>query len=112
MTRAFRENGLSITRADTRTRGERSSGTFYLADASKKDGEADWISIDRVKNQIRDSVFAVTTSSEINTPRSSTSVSRTCSGNSINEERPRLSFGSLLWSKLERISSNFSPIRL
>ncbi|KAL6012929.1 hypothetical protein ACLOJK_003418 [Asimina triloba] len=37
--RVFRENGLSVSRAEVCTRGDMAVGTFYLTDASGKEAD-------------------------------------------------------------------------
>jgi hypothetical protein len=112
VTRAFRENGLSISRAEIGTNGDRAVGSFYVTDASGY--EANPQAIDEVKKGMGGSVVVVNKSPGWTPKTSKTpsvgSVSRNSSG-SIDEEKPRLSPGSLFWSQLKRLSSNFSSIR-
>ncbi|KAI9381693.1 hypothetical protein POPTR_014G006700v4 [Populus trichocarpa] len=112
VTRAFRENGLSISRAEIGTNGDRAVGSFYVTDASGY--EANPQAIDEVKKEMGGSVVVVNKSPGWTPKTSKTpsvgSVSRNSSG-SIDEEKPRLSPGSLFWSQLKRLSSNFSSIR-
>ncbi|XP_050204262.1 ACT domain-containing protein ACR1 [Mercurialis annua] len=109
VTRAFRENGLSISRAEIGIQGERSVGSFYVTDASGD--EANPHTIELVRKEIGGSVLAVNTSPGW-TPRtpSTTGISRSSSG-SMGEDKQKFSLGSLLWSQLERLSGNFSSIR-
>ncbi|KAA8522580.1 hypothetical protein F0562_013059 [Nyssa sinensis] len=105
ITRIFRENGLSITRAEIGTRGERAVGSFYVTDAAGNDVNPETVEV--VRQEIGGTVLAVNKSSG-RPPQNSTS-SR--SKSSAVEERPRFSLGSLFWSQLERLSSNFGPIK-
>ncbi|KAJ6321066.1 hypothetical protein OIU78_016297 [Salix suchowensis] len=103
VTRSFRENGLSISRAEIGTDGDRAVGSFLVTDASGY--EANPQAIEEVKKEIGGSVVVVNRSP--GRTASVGSISRTSSG-SI---EPRFSLGSLFWSQLERLSSNFSSIR-
>ncbi|KAL6993877.1 hypothetical protein U1Q18_011988 [Sarracenia purpurea var. burkii] len=110
ITRAFRENGLSVARAEMGKRGERAVGSFYVTDVSGQDVHPE--TIDLVRGEIGGTVVAVNKSPERSpqqtSTRSSTSKNK-CSN--VEEDRPRLSLGTLLWSQLERLSSNFRPIK-
>ncbi|KAL2531764.1 ACT domain-containing protein ACR1 [Abeliophyllum distichum] len=107
ITRVFRENGLSITRAEIGTRGERAVGTFYVKDTSGQNANPE--TLETVRREIGSTVVAVNKS--LSSPSQATT-SRTSRNNSREiQERPRFSLGSLLWSHLERISSNFRPIK-
>ncbi|CAK7339731.1 unnamed protein product [Dovyalis caffra] len=111
LTRAFRENGLSISRAEIGTNGDRAVGSFYVTDASGY--EANPQAIEEVKKEIGGSVVVVDKSPGW-TPKTSRtpsvgSISRTSRG-SI-DDKPRFSLGSLFWSHLERLSGNFNSIR-
>ncbi|KAK5785069.1 ACT domain-containing protein ACR1-like [Gossypium arboreum] len=97
LTRVFRENGLSITRTEIGTHGERASGCFYVTDASGND--ANPRTVELVRQQIGGSVFVVNKS-----PNSSLRISRS---NGEMEDRPRFSLGNLLWSQLERLTFSF-----
>ncbi|KAK3211004.1 hypothetical protein Dsin_015710 [Dipteronia sinensis] len=102
ISRVFRENGLSITRAELWSNGERASGTFYVMDASGHEVNSNTVAL--VRQEIGGSSLVVN-----NSQASSSSLSRTSSGSL--DERPKFSLGSLLWSQLERLSSNFGSIR-
>lgn len=113
LTRAFRENGLSISSAEIGTDGDRAVGSFYVTDASGY--EANPQVIEQVQKEIGGSIVVVNKSPGW-TPKTSktpsvASISRTSSGSSIHEDKPRFSLGSLFWSQLERLSNNFSSIR-
>lgn len=101
ITRVFRENGLSISRAEIGTRGERAVGSFYVTDASGHDLNPNTVEL--VRQEIGGTILVVNNSSDW--PAASSSVSRGA------QERAKFSLGSLLWSQLERISSNFGPIK-
>lgn len=114
VTRVFRENGLSIVRAELGTRGERAIGSFYVTDTWGYNVNSD--TVEAVRNEIGGSILVVNESST-RAPQTSARTSRstsTCTGRSKSsdvEERPRFSIGCLLWSQLERLSSNFRPIK-
>ncbi|XVE86968.1 hypothetical protein DITRI_Ditri18aG0078300 [Diplodiscus trichospermus] len=97
VTRVFRENGLSITRAEIGIHGERATGSFYVTDASGHDVNPRTVEL--VRQEIGGSALVV-------------SKSRSCRSSREEEERPpRFSLGNLLWSQLERLSGNFSLIK-
>ena len=107
VTRAFRENGLSITRAEIGIHGERATGSFYVTDASGHDVNPRTVEL--VRQEIGGSALVVYKSSNGTSRASSSSISRSSSGEV--EERPRFSLGNLLWSQLERLSGNFGLIK-
>ncbi|XP_057784415.1 ACT domain-containing protein ACR1 [Salvia miltiorrhiza] len=97
VTRVLRENGLSIMGAEIGVRGENAVGTFYLKDATGEDVRPE--TVEMVRREIGGrTVFK------------NMSPSRTSSGVQ-DEERPRSSLGSFIWSHLERLSANFKPIK-
>ncbi|KAE8707676.1 Detected protein of confused Function [Hibiscus syriacus] len=49
VTRVFRENGLSITRAKIGTRGERATGSFYVKDASGDEANLRTVELEAVQ---------------------------------------------------------------
>lgn len=57
VTRVLRESGLSITRAEIRTRGERAIGSFYVTDAAGQ--EIDRGTVELIRKEIGGSVLAV-----------------------------------------------------
>ncbi|XP_044483950.1 ACT domain-containing protein ACR1 isoform X2 [Mangifera indica] len=91
ITRLFRENGLSVSRSEIGTNEDRAIGSFHVTDASGH--EVDAHTIELVRQEIGGSVLVVNESP------------------GKLDNRSRVSLASLLWSHLERISSNFSPIR-
>ncbi|KAB2036851.1 hypothetical protein ERO13_D03G030100v2 [Gossypium hirsutum] len=107
VTRVFRENGLSITRVEIGTQGERATGTFHVTDASGH--EADLRTVELVRQEIGGSVLRVYRSPNGTSRASSSSISRNSSGEV--EERAKFSLGNLLWSQLERFSENFGFIK-
>ncbi|CAK9156378.1 unnamed protein product [Ilex paraguariensis] len=106
VTRVFRENGLSITRTEIGTSGERAVGTFYVKDASGHNLNPQ--TVEAVRREIGGTILVVNESS-VSSPPNSSSTSRSNSGKE--ENRPRFSLGSLLWSQLEWLSSNFRPVK-
>ncbi|XP_022775082.1 ACT domain-containing protein ACR1-like [Durio zibethinus] len=107
VTRVFRENGLSINRAEIGIHGERAVGSFYVTDASGHDVNPRTVEL--VRQEIGGSVLVVNKSPNGTSRASSSSISRSGSGEV--EERPRFSLGNLLWSQLERLSGNFGLIK-
>lgn len=108
ITRVFRENGLSIARAEIGVQGDRATGSFYVTDTAGKDVNLN--TVERVRQELGGTVSVVNKSSS----RSSCFTSTTSLGRNSGsraEESPRFSFGSLLWSQFERLSHNFSSIR-
>ncbi|KAJ8769315.1 hypothetical protein K2173_002519 [Erythroxylum novogranatense] len=105
VTRVFRENGLSISRAEIGSHGDKAVGSFYVTDASGY--EVSPQTVELVRKEIGGSVLVVNRSPgwTPKTPKMSTSIS------SVDEDKPRFWIGTLLWSKLERLSSNFGSIR-
>ncbi|KAK8544285.1 hypothetical protein V6N13_034647 [Hibiscus sabdariffa] len=101
LTRVFRENGLSITRAEIGTHGEKATGSFYVTDASGD--EANLRTVELVRQEIGGSALMVHKSPNGTSRASSSSISRTSSGEV--EERVKFSLGNL-WSQLERFSEN------
>lgn len=107
ITRVLRENGLSISRVEVGIQGDRAIGSFYITDASGHDVNPDIVEV--VKKETGGSILAVKKSPAWGTQASSSRTAR--STDKRIEERPRFSLGNLLWSQLERLSSNFGPIR-
>lgn len=110
-TRVFRENGLSITRAEIGTHGEIATGSFYVTDASGHDINPR--SVELVRQEIGGSTLVVNKSSDRTSRASSSSISSSSSSSSGGEmeERPRFSLGNLLWSHLERLSGNLGLVK-
>lgn len=104
ITRVFRENGLSISRIEVATKGDKAFGSFYVTDASGVDVNPRTVEL--VTKEIGASIIAVHKSPNW-VPHGTSSKTST----RVNEDRPRFSIGSLLWSQFERLSSNFGPIR-
>ncbi|CAN6450096.1 unnamed protein product [Victoria cruziana] len=101
ITRVFRENGLTVTRAEVSTSGDRVSDTFFVTDASEN--EIDYETIDRIRQEIGN----VEVSSSCKLVRRSNSTT-----NGSGQERPSFfSIGNLFRSQLERFSGNFGSIK-
>ncbi|XP_057499946.1 LOW QUALITY PROTEIN: ACT domain-containing protein ACR1-like [Actinidia eriantha] len=107
VTRAFRENGLSVSRAEIGTRYEKAIGSFYVTDSSGQDVNLE--TVEMVRKEIGGPVLVVGKSLGQTSETSTSSTSR--SESSDVEDRPRFSLGTLLWSQLERLSVNFRPIK-
>ncbi|CDP02625.1 unnamed protein product [Coffea canephora] len=109
VTRVFRENGLSIARAEIGTNGDRAVGTFYVKDASGDNISRE--TLEMVQREIGGGTVLVV-DKPLGLRSRATSSSSTSGRNSAGtEDRPKLSLGSLFWSHLERLSSNFRPIK-
>ncbi|KAK1383179.1 ACT domain-containing protein ACR1 [Heracleum sosnowskyi] len=117
VTRVFRENGLSIVRAELGTCNERAVGSFYVKDTSGYYVNSD--TVEAVRREIGGTNSVVNISTDCSIPRTSemTSTSWTVNtsmhgpkGSNV-EDRSRFSLGDLLWSQIERLSSNFRPIK-
>lgn len=115
VTRVFRENGLSILRAEIGTQSDRAAGTFYVADTSGVDVSLD--TVEAVRTEIEGDIKVVNktfkgapqtlagTSADISN-QPGTSGSRA----SDLEDDSRFSLLYLLRSQYERFSSNFRAI--
>lgn len=104
VTRIFRENGLSISRADIGTCGNKAVGTFYVKDVSGRSVSAK--TLETIKHEIDGSVVVVNKSlhwSPLTIP------SNAAAG--MDEGRSKSSLGTLFWSQLERLSGTFRPIK-
>ncbi|RRT84910.1 hypothetical protein B296_00004010 [Ensete ventricosum] len=123
VTRVLRENSLSLTRAECATRGERAVGTFYVTDASGG-GDVDPTRVNAVRQEMGESVTVEVSNdatrewiSAKSTNNGSSSSSSRLTSSSPGGSRSRSmtslgsSIGSLLWSHIERLSSNFGSIR-
>lgn len=116
ITRAFRENGLSIIRAEIGTDGEKAVGSFYVTDASGQDMNRD--AVEKVRREIGGSVKVVNEYPGQSSPQTTTRSTITSKSSGVVEgqsnaveDKPRFSLGTLLWSQLERISGNFKTIK-
>ncbi|KAG9440620.1 hypothetical protein H6P81_020785 [Aristolochia fimbriata] len=105
VTRVFRENGLTISRAELSVRGERATGAFHVVGASGNDVDPN--TVEMVRKEIGATSLEVNNAPVWGVPVRG----NTAHMESSPEDKPRLSFGSLLRAQLERISSNFTSIR-
>ncbi|XP_027360687.1 ACT domain-containing protein ACR1-like [Abrus precatorius] len=107
VTRVFRENGLSISRVEIGTDGEKAVGSFFVTDSS---GEEVNPNIAELVRQESGGTVVTDHKSPHRVPQSSSSsvIRKT---ESIIETKPRFSLGSMLWSHLERLSGSFGPIK-
>ncbi|THU68489.1 hypothetical protein C4D60_Mb08t04420 [Musa balbisiana] len=104
--------------AECATRGERAVGTFYVTDASGG-GNVDPKRMEAVREELGESVTLVVRAGGWGCAKSnsSTTLSPSLSTSSVDGDRSRImtslgsSLGSLLWSHIERLSSNFGSIR-
>ncbi|KAF1873399.1 hypothetical protein Lal_00027437 [Lupinus albus] len=104
ITRVLRENGLSISRVEFGTDGEKAVGTFFVTNSS---GEEVNPSIAELVRQVCGGTVIIDHKSPHRVAPSSIQVEK----ESKIETEPRFSLGSMLWSQLERLSSNFGPIK-
>uniref|UniRef100_A0A7N0UWR2 ACT domain-containing protein ACR n=1 Tax=Kalanchoe fedtschenkoi TaxID=63787 RepID=A0A7N0UWR2_KALFE len=89
VTRIFRENGLSVARAEVTTRGSQASSVFYVTDSSG--GQVRRETIEAVRKEIGQSVLGVKADECLKSPPM---------------EVPEFSLGSLLRTKSEKILSS------
>lgn len=68
VTRIFRENGLSVTRAEVTTRGSTAVNAFYVIDASGNQVKSE--TIEAVRNAIGESVLKVKDDEMVTTSKS------------------------------------------
>ncbi|XP_047312035.1 ACT domain-containing protein ACR1 [Impatiens glandulifera] len=123
VSRALRENGLSIMRAEVKTRGEKAIGSFYVTDVSGQEvsqhtvqmltKEIEGTATIKVMNQ-----YSQRKPSLQKDISSSNIMLTTVNNNTLVKEkeeeqngRARTSLGGLLWAQLGKISSNFGPIK-
>ncbi|EPS62051.1 hypothetical protein M569_12742, partial [Genlisea aurea] len=91
ITRVFRENGLSITRAEMAVRGENATGAFYVKETSG-DESVDQRTIERVVREMGSTDIVL---------------DNTLSGSRRSCVSTKFSLGSVIWAQLERLSWNF-----
>ncbi|XP_061359063.1 ACT domain-containing protein ACR1 isoform X2 [Gastrolobium bilobum] len=108
VTRVIRENGLSITRVQIGVEGEIAVGSFYVTDSSGQDVNPNIAEL--LRKETGGSIVTVHNSPN-RVPQSSSSSTTIHETKSTTEVRPRFSLGSMLWSHLDRLSSNFGPIK-
>ncbi|KAI3717057.1 hypothetical protein L1987_68382 [Smallanthus sonchifolius] len=94
VTRVFRENGLSIARAEIGIHGEKAIGSFHVTDAAGRH-DVDPVMIGSVKKEM-EKVKGVVLVANVSS-----------SNNNTEEGQTRSSLGTLLWSQIERLSSKF-----
>lgn len=114
VTRVFRENGLTVSRAEIgTTTGGKATGSFYVRDVSRQ--EVNPRTVELVRQELGGSTLVVNrgTSSWNLPPASSSSskVSRSSSSSGRLQTSQKPSLGTLLWSHFEKLSSNFGSIR-
>ena len=107
VTRVFRENGLSISRVEIGTEGEKAVGSFFVTDSSGQEVNPN---IAELVRQECGGTVVTDHKSPYRVPQSSSSsVMNETKSNMV--ARPIFSLGSMLWSQIERLSGNFGPIR-
>ncbi|KAK1423435.1 hypothetical protein QVD17_18738 [Tagetes erecta] len=102
VTRVFRENGLSIARAEIGIHGENAMGTFHVTDVAGRHN-VDPVLIELVKKELEKFRGMVLVPND---------VSSSSNNNEIDVDPTRSSLGTLLWSKIERLSSKFHTLKL
>lgn len=115
VTRVFRENGLSILRAEIGTQSDRAAGTFYVADTSGVDVSLD--TVEAVRNEITSDIEVVN-ESFTSAPRVSANTTTDISNQTSTAGSRTSDVGDgsgfsllyLLRSQYERFSSNFRAI--
>ncbi|WVZ09215.1 hypothetical protein V8G54_013745, partial [Vigna mungo] len=109
VTRVLRENGLSISRVEIGTEGGKAVGSFFVTDCSGEEVNPNIVEL--VRQETGGSVVIDHKSPHRIRQSSSSSSSVIHQTNDTEEAKPRFSLGSLLWSRLERLSGGFGPIR-
>lgn len=97
VTRIFRENGLSVARADVNTQGNKAVNSFYVTNASG--GPVDMKILEGMRNEIGHHILHVEAVPKFGRTYASDALSK--SG---------FSFGSLIKSQWERFSSNLGLV--
>jgi len=98
VTRIFRENGLSITRAEVTTKGSKAVNTFYVTNSSGDGVKIE--TIEAVRSEIGDSVLTLKEEKELTTVKSDRNW----------QPAARFSFGSLLRSRSEKFLYNLGVV--
>lgn len=94
VTRIFRENGLSVTRAEVTTRGSQAVNAFYVTDASGKPVKSE--TIEAVRKEIGMTILCVNDDAYPKSP---------------SQESGRFSFGNLFRSRSERVLYNLGLMK-
>lgn len=98
VTRIFRENGLSVTRAEVTTRGSTAVNAFYVIDSSGNQVKSE--TIEAVRNAIGETVLKVNEDEAL-----------TCSTSSRQRQTGGFSLGNLFRNRSERFLYNLGLIR-
>ncbi|KAF7809947.1 ACT domain-containing protein ACR1 isoform X1 [Senna tora] len=102
VTRVFRENGLSISRAEIGTQGEKAVGWFYVRDYTGQEVNPNIVEL--VREETGGCIVAIHKSPH----RVNQNQPQSLRNSSMDERPRRFSFGSMLWS---RLSGNLRLIR-
>ncbi|KAL5556762.1 hypothetical protein UlMin_038998 [Ulmus minor] len=110
VTRVFRENGLSISRLEVASQGERAFGSIHVTDASGSDVDPNTVqmAIEEMGGSIlvhKSPNWFLQGFSPRRSPRIDTNTT------SKGEDRPRFSLASFVRAQLERFSSSFGTLR-
>ncbi|GAB4846863.1 hypothetical protein Ancab_025871 [Ancistrocladus abbreviatus] len=108
ITRVFREYGLSVSRAEVGTKGEKATGTFFVTDASGQNVSPE--TLEAVKKAM-DGTIRVTNDSSSASSHTPATITTQTTSSEPDERRKHFSLGGLLWSQLERFSINFGPVK-
>ncbi|MCO5561470.1 hypothetical protein L7F22_015091 [Adiantum nelumboides] len=93
VTRSFRENGLSVTRAGVSTQGQKAFNSFYVTDASG--GPVDMRTIEAIRNEIGKQILLIKEEAS-------------CSSSTL---KVSFSLSTLLREQWERLSSNLNLVK-
>uniref|UniRef100_A0ACD5X6K6 Uncharacterized protein n=2 Tax=Avena sativa TaxID=4498 RepID=A0ACD5X6K6_AVESA len=110
-TRILREHGMSLLRAELKRRKEEAIGTFFLVTDSG--GQVRPEALRAVRTRVGEMGISLDVIKEAPgwPPVRKTSVPAASATIGQDQERPRSSLGTLLWSHLGKISNNFGYIR-
>ncbi|KAB2617701.1 hypothetical protein D8674_013570 [Pyrus ussuriensis x Pyrus communis] len=103
------KNRMGLLSDITRVLREYAVGSIYVTDAPEHDISPSTVEL--VIKEIGESVIAVHKSQKWALEGSSSRTSQKVANRREEEERPRISLGSLVWSHPERLSSSFGPLR-
>jgi len=105
VTRMFRENGLSVTRADVTTRGDKAINVFYVRDASSGNLaiNIDMKVVEAMRREIGHTMFLQVKNMPGDIAYNSLPID--------SRSKFRFSFASLFKAQLDRISYNFRMIK-
>jgi hypothetical protein len=109
--RVLREHGMSLLRAELKRQKDEAIGTFYLVTDSGGQVRPDALRAVRTRVSEMGISLDIITEAPGWPPVRKTSVPALAHAAGQDQERPRSSLGTLLWSHLGKISNNFGYIR-